>query len=147
MMLDIECGAYCGQHFLLSSAAKTLSLSAVARMTDDEARATFQRLRWSGNGGEPYCPQCGCFKPYKVASRHVWKCSELRAPILGYQRDNICRPQAPASRPSFSHRHFHEWSQGPFGAPIEPRPLLHVQERLRTRPQIAGSNRGQSTSN
>ena len=23
----------------------------------------------------PYCPQCGCFKPYKVASRHVWKCS------------------------------------------------------------------------
>jgi hypothetical protein len=60
-------------HFLLSAAAKTLSLSAVARMSDDEARATFQRLRWSDNGGEPYCPQCGVAKVYALQSRPVWK--------------------------------------------------------------------------
>src|SRR5215216_3070976 len=63
------------QHFLLSTAARTLSLSAVARMTDDEARATFQRIRWSDNGGEPYCNRCGCIKVSALATRPVWKCS------------------------------------------------------------------------
>jgi ribosomal protein L37AE/L43A len=50
------------------------SLSAVARMTDDESKATFQRIRRADNGGEPYCPQCGCLTAYKLASRPVWKC-------------------------------------------------------------------------
>jgi hypothetical protein len=62
------------QHFLLSAAAKTLSLSAVARMSDDEARAAFQRVRWADNGGEPYCPQCGCLKVYALKCRPAWKC-------------------------------------------------------------------------
>ena len=70
------------QHFLLFAAAKTLSLcavarmsdDAVARMSDDQARSAFQHIRWSDNGGEPYCPQCGCLKTYKLATRPVWKC-------------------------------------------------------------------------
>ena len=62
------------QHFLLSAAARTLSLSAVARMSDDEAAATFQRIRWADNGGEPYCPRCGCLDARKLATRPVWKC-------------------------------------------------------------------------
>ncbi len=63
------------QHFLLSAAAKTLSLSVVARMSDEEARATFQRIRWSATGGDPHCPRCGCLKVYTVKGRPVWKCS------------------------------------------------------------------------
>jgi hypothetical protein len=63
-----------GQHFLLSAAAKTLSLSAVARLSDEQARATFQRIRWSDNGGEPYCPQCGCLKVWSLKCRPAWKC-------------------------------------------------------------------------
>ena len=39
------------QHFLLSAKARTLSVVAVARMSDDEARATFRALRWEN--GEP----------------------------------------------------------------------------------------------
>jgi len=62
------------QHFLLSAAARTLSLSAVARMSDDEAAATFQRIRWADNGGEAYCPRCGCLDARKLATRPVWKC-------------------------------------------------------------------------
>jgi transposase-like protein len=62
------------QHFLLSAAARTLSLSAVARMTDDQAAATFQRIRWADNGGEAYCPRCGCLDVRKLATRPVWKC-------------------------------------------------------------------------
>jgi len=66
------------QPFLLSSAAKSLSLSAVARMSDEEARETFRKLRWADNGGEPYCPKCGCLKVTALATRPVWNCNGCR---------------------------------------------------------------------
>lgn len=66
------------QHFLLSSAAKSLSLATVARMTEEQARDTFKALRWADNGGEPYCPKCGCLKVTALATRPVWKCSGCR---------------------------------------------------------------------
>jgi transposase-like protein len=62
------------QHFLLSTAARSLSLAKVARMPEEEARATFQAIRWSNNGGEPYCPICGCLAVYAYKSRPLWKC-------------------------------------------------------------------------
>lgn len=63
------------QHFLLSKAARTLSLASVARMSDEEARATFARIRWADNNGEAYCPRCGCVKVYALGSSPQWKCS------------------------------------------------------------------------
>lgn len=67
-------GGTMSQHFLLSAAARTLSLSSVARLTDKEARATFQAIRWHDNRGEPYCPHCGCLGLYFCRSRGLWKC-------------------------------------------------------------------------
>jgi hypothetical protein len=40
------------QHFLLSATARTLSLAQIMRMTDDAARDTFKRVRWSANDGK-----------------------------------------------------------------------------------------------
>jgi transposase-like protein len=74
MMLIIGFGAFLAQHFLLSAAARTLSLSAVARMSDEEAHTAFQRIRWADNDGKPYCPRCGCLDAHKLATRPVWKC-------------------------------------------------------------------------
>lgn len=62
------------QHFLLSAAARTLSLGKVARMSDEEARETFQRIRWADNDGEPFCPACGCVAVYRYKTRPLWKC-------------------------------------------------------------------------
>lgn len=62
------------QHFLLSSAARTLSLASVARMTDEEAHEAFRQIRWSDNAGQPYCPKCGCTTFYAFATRKIWKC-------------------------------------------------------------------------
>jgi transposase-like protein len=62
------------QHFLLSKAARSLSLAQVARMSDQEARATFKAIRWSKNDGEPFCPSCGCVAVYSYKSRPIWKC-------------------------------------------------------------------------
>jgi transposase-like protein len=47
------------QHFLLSPAAKTLSLAHVFTMKDQEAEMTFRRIRWHETDGQPVCPHCG----------------------------------------------------------------------------------------
>ena len=62
------------QHFLLSPAAKTLSLIKVMRMSDTEARAAFRKIRWSETDGEPVCPECGGCNSYDLATRQVYKC-------------------------------------------------------------------------
>jgi transposase-like protein len=52
------------QHFLLSKAAKTLSLASVFRMSDEEAETTFRKVRWADTDGEPVCPKCGALDAY-----------------------------------------------------------------------------------
>jgi transposase-like protein len=54
------------QHFLLSRAAKTLSLAQVFRMTDGEAETTFKNLRWADTDGVPVCPTCGSLDAYEA---------------------------------------------------------------------------------
>ena len=53
------------QHFLLSSAAKTLSLARVMGMSDAEAEAAFCKVRWPETAGEPICPHCGGLDAYE----------------------------------------------------------------------------------
>jgi transposase-like protein len=66
------------QHFLLSAAARSLSLGKVARMTDEEARDAFRMIRWSDTGGEPYCPRCGCAALYFATKRRLWECKACK---------------------------------------------------------------------
>ncbi len=47
------------QHFLLSSAAKTLSLAHIFQMKDDQAEMAFRRIRWADTDGQPVCSHCG----------------------------------------------------------------------------------------
>jgi transposase-like protein len=53
------------QHFLLSSAAKSLSLAQVFRLSDAEAEAVFRRVRWPETTGAPVCPHCGGLGAYE----------------------------------------------------------------------------------
>ena len=48
------------QHFLLSTAARTVSLKQILRMEEDEAWAMFCSIRWPETEGAPVCPHCGC---------------------------------------------------------------------------------------
>src|SRR3977135_46598 len=67
------------QHFLLSSAARTLSLMKVMRMSEAQAFETFKAIRWAKNGGEPFCPRCGCVAIYTYKTRRVFKCQACNA--------------------------------------------------------------------
>ena len=62
------------QHFLLSAAARTLSLAKVMRMSDAAARETFKAIRWASTEGEPVCAKCGCVEAYEIATRQIFKC-------------------------------------------------------------------------
>lgn len=67
------------QHFLISPAARSLSIAQVLRLTDEEAFDVFQRVRFADNGGAPFCPGCGCVKVYTLAETPIrWKCSACR---------------------------------------------------------------------
>src|ERR1700761_6170116 len=68
-------------HFLLSAAARTLTLASVARMSDGEAERVFVRLRWSDNDGNAYCPHCGCLIVYDCRRPNGaprWRCKACR---------------------------------------------------------------------
>ena len=62
------------QHFLLAARARSLSLVAVARMSEGEAFATFGAIRWAATDGEPVCPACGCVACYEYRTRRLFKC-------------------------------------------------------------------------
>jgi transposase-like protein len=68
-------------HFLNTPAARSLSIAQVLRLSDEEAFAVFQRVRFAENGGAPFCPGCGCVKVYALIEPNAptrWKCSACR---------------------------------------------------------------------
>lgn len=74
------------QHFLLSAKSKTISELEVARMSEEEARITFEKLRWADTDGEPVCSVCGCTESYIIntsspmnKSIRRYKCKACRA--------------------------------------------------------------------
>ncbi len=48
------------QHFLLTAAARTISLKQVLRMEEAEAWVMFCSIRWPETAGAPVCPHCRC---------------------------------------------------------------------------------------
>ena len=68
-----------GQHFLLSTQARTLSLAKVMRLSDDEAFETFKSIRYANTDGEPVCPKCGCIGAYQIQPRRIFKCKACLA--------------------------------------------------------------------
>ena len=61
------------QHFLLTAAARTLSLREVFALSDDQAFALFRQIRW--DDGPPVCPDCGvAAEHWFLPARQQWRC-------------------------------------------------------------------------
>lgn len=67
------------QHFLLSAAARTLSLAKVMRLTDDQAFDLFRSIRWSSTDGDAVCGKCGGCECYTFKARRIFKCKACGA--------------------------------------------------------------------
>ncbi len=65
-------------YFLLSAAARTISLKAVFKMGEDKAYETFRKLRWPATHGEAICSKCGCIDTYAIASRRQFECAACK---------------------------------------------------------------------
>jgi len=61
-------------HFLLSAAARTISLRQVYVGGEEKAFEQFKKLRWPDTDGKPVCPRCGSFESYDIATRRKHKC-------------------------------------------------------------------------
>ena len=66
------------QHFLLSAAARTLSLKEIYRGGEDKAYAMFRKLRWPQTDGAPVCPFCGGLDAYTITTRRKFKCKACK---------------------------------------------------------------------
>lgn len=62
------------QHFLLSAAARTLSLKDIYRGGEGKAYTMFRKLRWHQTDGAPVCPRCGGLDAYEITTRRKFKC-------------------------------------------------------------------------
>lgn len=63
------------QHFLLSAAARTLSLKEIYKGGEEAAYETFKSIRWAANDGHAVCPRCGCVETYEITTRRKFKCA------------------------------------------------------------------------
>lgn len=70
-----------GQHFLLSAAARTLSLAQVLRLSETETETLFAAIRWPETKGRPVCPRCDCGAVYdcrRPTGGPCWRCKACR---------------------------------------------------------------------
>jgi transposase-like protein len=61
-------------HFLLSAAARTISLRQVYAGGEEKAYATFCKMRWAETEGSAVCPRCGGLDAYTISTRRKFKC-------------------------------------------------------------------------
>ena len=65
-------------HFLLTAKARSISLSEVFRMGEDQAWGLFKEMRWPDTNGKPICPKCGNTECYDIAARRKHECKACR---------------------------------------------------------------------
>jgi hypothetical protein len=79
IILGAKASETMAQHFLLSAAARTLSLRDIYVGGEEKAFDAFCKLRWADTRGEPVCPKCGCLESYKITTRRKFKCTACYA--------------------------------------------------------------------
>ncbi|NOX96386.1 MAG: IS1595 family transposase [Alphaproteobacteria bacterium] len=67
------------QHFLLSAAARTLSLREIYKSGEDKAYQTFREIRWPETEGDAVCPKCEHDDCYTISTRRKFECKACKA--------------------------------------------------------------------
>src|SRR3990170_4875595 len=66
------------QHFLLSAAARTISLREVYAGGEEKAWGLFKQMRWPATDGKAVCPKCGSLDTYDIKSRRKHECKACK---------------------------------------------------------------------
>ena len=133
------------QHFLLSTAARTLSLARVARMSDEEAAEAFKQIRWYATGGEPVCPRCGCLGVYAYKSRALFKCKACDHQFSVTSGTIFASRKLPLRTILLAIAIFVNGAKGHSALATEPRSRRAIQDRLRSLAQTPRSPGGRES--
>lgn len=57
-----------GQHFRQSPAWRTFPVAELDKISEDDARMLFRKLRWPDTDGEPVCPHCGSHEAWELTN-------------------------------------------------------------------------------
>src|SRR5271157_6626787 len=98
--LDCCRGATFSHDFLMSAAARTLSLVDLCDLSGDAAHKMLCGMRWPDTGGAPVCPNCSCAAVYTYRCRRVFKCQGLPSAVFSDQRDLARLLKASVSDPA-----------------------------------------------
>jgi hypothetical protein len=133
------------QHFLLSPAAKTLSLAQVFCMTEAEAEAMFAKVRWPDTEGKPVCPHCGGLDAYEARRPNGsprFRCRACKKDFTLTAGTLFASHKMPLKGYLAAIAIFCNEVKGKFDARPEPRSSHVVQNKFRSGAQVA---RGMAT--
>jgi|ERR1019366_2915379 hypothetical protein len=131
------------QHFLLSPAAKTLTLAQVMRLSNEEAETMFARIRWPETNGAPVCPICGGDAVYNVRRPNGparWRCKACNKEFTVTSGTLFAWNKMPVQTYLSAIAIFCNEVKGKAGSGPLPRPRHVLQDGLRTGPQDPGSD-------
>src|ERR1700731_2239257 len=101
------------------------------RMTDDDARDTFKRIRWAATDGEPFCPHCGFLTVYTLAERPPrWKCGGCRRKFSLTSQALFHSRKLPVRDPRRD-RVVRQWREGHVSTTDQPRSQHQSEECFR----------------
>jgi transposase-like protein len=83
------------QHFLLSAAARTLSLVDLCDLSEEAAHQMFRQMRWPDTEGAPVCPNCSCAAVYTYRCRRVFKCKACHRQFSATSRTLLASRKLP----------------------------------------------------
>jgi hypothetical protein len=88
------CDGIVSQHFLLTAAARSLSLGQVLRLSDEEAHAKFVEIRFAENEGGSVLPALWFCQRLHDPDASDMAMQGLQKAVLGNIGNNLCEPQA-----------------------------------------------------
>src|ERR1019366_9033889 len=124
------------QHFLMSAAARTLSLVDLCDLSEEAAHQMFRRMRWPDIEGAPVCPNWLRRRLYLPVSARVQMQGLLPA-VFRDQRNLACLPEAAGSDLTHGLQSVRQRRQGHQQSSVEPQSGAACENRVRLTSQAA----------
>jgi hypothetical protein len=119
------------QHFLMSAAARTLSLIDLCDLSQDVAHKMPCGIRWPDTDGAPICPDCSCAVVHTCRSRRLFKCKTCHRQFSATSGTSLACRQLPVQTLLMAFSLFVNAAKGIQQSSIEPLSRVACEDRVR----------------
>jgi len=124
------------QHFLMSAAARTLSLVDLCDLSEDAAHKMLCEMRWEDTDAAPVCPIAAARRLYLSVSSRV-QMQGLPSAVFSDERNLARLPEASVSNSAYGVQPVRQRDQRLEQPSVEPQPRSSCQNRVRLTSQVA----------